>query len=185
MLAIAFTRHLSTVVKFNMKKLMFTVSFLFLLIVIIVYLNHEKETRFKLSVNDNSYMDDISITQKKEGMVKLTLNAKKAVFVTDNDVMLADLKIVFPEKSLTLTSKEGMYDIESRNLKINGNINASTKDYDIVADTLIWDSSRSEIFSDKKVQIRGKKFFAEGDNLTATSDKAILNKNVKAVFYGK
>lgn len=155
------------------------------MITLIVYLNQEKEARFKLSVSDNSYMDDVSITQKKDGKVKLALNAKKAVFITNNDVMLADVKIVLPEKSLTLTSKEGMYDIESRNLKIDGNINASTKDYDIVADAIIWDSSRNEIFSDKKVRIIGKKFFAEGDNLTATSDKAILNKNVKAVFYGK
>ncbi len=155
------------------------------MITLIVYLNQEKEARFKLSVSDNSYMDDVSITQKKDGKVKLALNAKKAVFITNNDVMLADVKIVLPEKSLTLTSKEGMYDIESRNLKMDGNINASTKDYDIVADAIIWDSSRNEIFSDKKVRIIGKKFFAEGDNLTATSDKAILNKNVKAVFYGK
>lgn len=155
------------------------------MITLIVYLNQEKEANLKLNVSDNSYMDDVSITQKKDGKVKLALNAKKAVFITNNDVMLADVKIVLPEKSLTLTSKEGMYDIESRNLKMDGNINASTKDYDIVADAIIWDSSRNEIFSDKKVRIIGKKFFAEGDNLTATSDKAILNKNVKAVFYGK
>jgi LPS export ABC transporter protein LptC len=168
-----------------MKKLMFIISSLFLLIALMVYLNQEKEAKFKLSVGDNSYMDDVSIIQKKEGMVKLALNAKKAVFITSNNVTLADLKIEFPEKSLTLTSKEGMYDIESRNLKMSENITASTKDYDIVAETLFWDSSKSEIFSDKRVQITGKKFFAEGDNLTATSDKAILNKNVKAVFYGK
>lgn len=172
-------------VKFYMKKLMFTISSLSLLIALIVYLNQEKEAKFKLNVSDNSYMNDVSITQKKDGMVKLELNAKKAVFITSSDVTLTDLKIVLPEKSLTLTSKEGMYNIESRNLKISENITASTKDYDIVADTLFWDSAKNEIFSDKRVQITGKNFFAEGDNLTATSDKTILNKNVKAVFYGK
>lgn len=168
-----------------MKKMLFVAVSLFLLSVLAVYLNQEKDARVKLRLGDNSYMDDVSITQKKEGIVKWILRAEKAVFVTNNDVKLDSLKIIFPEKELTLTSNGGMYDIDNRNLKIDGNINASTKDYEIVANTLFWDSSKNEILSDEKVQIVGKKFFAEGDNLTATTDKATLNKNVKAVFYGK
>jgi len=173
------------VVKFYMKKLLFIGASLLLLSVLIVYLNQEKDMKVKLRLGDNSYMDDVSIIQKKEGIVKWILNAKKAVFLTSNDVKLDSLKIIFPEKELTLTSNGGMYDIENRNLKIDGNINAFTKDYEIVANTLLWDSSKNEILSEEKVQIMGKKFFAEGDNLTATTDKATLNKNVKAVFYGK
>lgn len=172
-------------VKFYMKKLLFVCASLFLLTILIVYLNQEKDAKIKLRLGDNSHMDDVSITQKKAGLVKWILNAEKAVFLTSNDVKLDNLKIIFPEKELTLTSNGGMYDIENRNLKIDGNINAFTKDYEIVASTLFWDSSKNEILSDERVQIVGKKFFAEGDNLTATTDKATLNKNVKAVFYGK
>lgn len=168
-----------------MKKLLFVVSSLFLLTVLIMYVNQEKDTKVKLRVGDNSYMDKVSITQKKAGLVKWVLNAEKAMFLTSNDVKLDNLRIVFPEKELTLTSSGGMYDIENRNLKIEGNINAFTKDYEIVASTLFWDSSKNEILSDEKVQIVGKRFFAQGDTMTATTDKAILNKNVKAVFYGK
>ncbi len=153
--------------------------------VLIVYLNQEKDAKVKLRLGDNSYMDEVSITQKKAGRIKWILNSEKAVFLTDNDIKLNNLKIIFPEKELTLTSNGGMYNIESRNLKIDGNINAFTKDYRIVASTLFWDSSKNEVFSDKKVQLVGKKFFAEGDTMTATTDKATLNKNVKAVFYGK
>lgn len=168
-----------------MKKLLFIISSLFLLTVLIVYLNQEKDERLKLRLGDDSYMEGVSITQRKEGLVKWILNAEKAVFVTDNDVKLDRLKVIFPEKELTLTSTEGLYDIEKRNLKLDGNINAFTKDYEIVATTLFWDSSKNEIISDEKVRIMGKKFFAEGDTLTATADKATLNKNVRAVFYGK
>lgn len=151
----------------------------------IVYLNQEKDAKIKLRLGDNSYMDEVSITQKKAGLVKWILNSEKAVFLTNNDIKLDNLKIIFPEKELTLVSNGGIYDIESRNLKIDGNINAFTRDYEIVASTLFWDSSKNEILSDKKVQIVGKRFFAEGDTMTATTDKATLNKNVKAVFYGK
>lgn len=168
-----------------MKKLLFICVSLFLLTVLIVYLNQEKDAKIKLRLGDNSYMDEVSITQKKAGRVKWTLNAKKAVFLTSNNVELDNLKIIFPEKELTITSNGGVYDIEKRNLKIDGNINAFTKDYEIVASTLFWDSSKNEILSDERVQIVGKRFFAEGDAMTATPDKATLHKNVKAVFYGK
>lgn len=168
-----------------MKKKLFICAFLFLLTVLIVYLNQEKDAKIKLRLGDNSYMDEVSITQKKAGLVKWILNSEKAVFLTNNDIKLDNLKIIFPEKELTLTSNGGMYDIENRNLKIEGNISAFTKDYEIVASTLFWDSSKNEILSDERVQIIGKRFFAEGDTMTATTDKATLNKNVKAVFYGK
>jgi LPS export ABC transporter protein LptC len=168
-----------------MKKILFLSVAVFLFTILAVYLNQDKDAVTKLRLGDNSYMDDVRITQKKEGVIKWILGAKKAVFVTSNDVKLADLKITFPEKELVLTSNEGMYDMESRNLKIEGNIKASTKDYDIVATTLFWDSTKNEVFSDEKVYIVGKKFFVEGDNLTATADKARLDKNVKAVFYEK
>ncbi|BCB96962.1 hypothetical protein JZK55_18840 [Dissulfurispira thermophila] len=168
-----------------MKKILFVFASLFLLTVLIMYVDQEKDTKVKLRVEDNSYMDKVSITQKKAGLVKWILNAEKAVFLTSSDVKLDNLKIIFPEKELTLTSSSGMYDIENKNLKIDGNINAFTKDYEIVASTLFWDSSKNEILSDEKVQILGKRFFAQGDAMTATTDKATLNKNVKAIFYGK
>lgn len=168
-----------------MKRILFLCAILALFSVLAIYLNQEKFIDTKLRLGDNSYMDDVSITQKKEGVVKWIVNTQKAVFLNSNDVKLADLKIVFPEKDLTLTSDGGLYDIENRNLTIEGNIKASTKDYDIVANTLFWDSSKNEILSDEKVQIVGKKFFVEGDKLTATTNKARLDKNVKAVFNGK
>ncbi|MBI3592427.1 MAG: LPS export ABC transporter periplasmic protein LptC [Nitrospirae bacterium] len=167
-----------------MKKTLFLFASVCLFIVLVIYSGREGDMKTRVSFGSNSYMDDISITQKKEGITKWILKSKKAIFMTDNNVRLDVLKIIFPEKELTLTSDSGMYDIEKSNLKIEGNIKASTKDYDIVATTLFWDSSKNEVFSDKKVQIIGKRFFVEGDDLTSTTDKATLNKNVKAIFYG-
>lgn len=168
-----------------MKKALFLLVFLFFFAVIAIYSAREGDMKTGLRLGSNSYMDDVVIVQKKEGAVKWILSSRKAVFVTDKDVKLTALKIIFPEKELTLTSDGGMYDIDKRDLKIEDNIKASTKDYDIVASTLFWDSAKNELLSDRKVQIIGKKFHVEGDNLTATTDKAKLNENVKAVFYGK
>ncbi|MCL4491554.1 MAG: LPS export ABC transporter periplasmic protein LptC [Nitrospirae bacterium] len=168
-----------------MKKILFLLAFVCFFTVLAIYSNREGDIKTKVQLGGNSYMDDVSITQKKNGIVKWLLKSRKAVFLNDNDVKLTALQITFPEKELTLTSESGMYDIEKRNLKIENNIKASTKDYDIVASTLFWDASKNELLSDEKVRIIGKKFFVEGDNLTATTDNAKLNNNVKAIFYGK
>lgn len=168
-----------------MKKTVFLAVAVLFFVVLALLSEREGDIKTKIKLGDNSYMDDVAITHKKDGAVKWTLSAKKAVFVTDNDVALTDLTISFPEKELTLTSDEGTYDMAQRDLKIEKNIKAAGRNYDIVAETLFWDSSRNELLSDDTVRIVGRKFYVEGDHLVATTDKAILQNNVKAIFQGK
>ena len=168
-----------------MKKILFVAASVFLFYVLAILFNQEKDLKVRVGLGDNSYMDEVTITQKKEGVINWIIDARKALFLSETDISLNDLKIVFPEKELTLTSEGGLYDARGRTLKMDGNIRASAKDYDIIARSLFWDSSTDEITSDSRVQIRGKRFFVEGDRLTATSDKAKLTNNVKAVFDGK
>ncbi|MGD0282561.1 MAG: LPS export ABC transporter periplasmic protein LptC [Dissulfurispiraceae bacterium] len=166
-----------------MKRILFLLVFICFFIVIALFFEREGDFKPKVNLTDNSYMDGVSIVQRKSGIVNWTLGSKRAIFMDENNVKLIAMKITFPEKGLTLNSDGGMYDIEKRNLKIDGHITASTKDYDIVTPTLFWDSTKNEIFADHGVQIIGKKFYVEGDDLDATNDKSILNNNVKAIFY--
>ncbi|MEW5746162.1 MAG: LPS export ABC transporter periplasmic protein LptC [Nitrospirota bacterium] len=168
-----------------MKKTVFLVVAVLFFVVLALFSEREGALKTKVKLGDNSYMDEVTIVQKKDGATKWTLSSKKAVFVTDNEVALAQVNITFPEKELTLTSDNGTYHIEQRDLKIEKNIKAAGKNYDIVAETLFWDASRNELFSDDTVHIVGKKFHVEGDSMVATTDKATLNSNVKAIFYGK
>lgn len=172
---------------FDMKKVLFLLSGFGLLAILTLYFFQEGEVKGRLKLGDNSYMEDVSIVQKKGGATSFTLNAQKAVFVTAQDVQLTALKIFFPAKDLVLTSESGLYNTESKDLKIEGNIKAATKDYDILTKKLRWDANKNEIFSDNKVTIVGKSksFYVEGEDLTATADTATLHKNVKAVFNGK
>ncbi|MFO0752633.1 MAG: LPS export ABC transporter periplasmic protein LptC [Thermodesulfovibrionales bacterium] len=168
-----------------MKKALFLLALLLFVGVLAIYSYKEGDMKAKVRLGESSFMDDIRITQKKEGAVKWIVQSKKAVFVTDNEVKLTSVQIRFPEKDLSLTSERGAYDIGRRNLTIEGNIRASTKDYDIIASTLFWDSSKDEILSDREVRIVGKRFFVEGGALVATADSARLHNKVKAVFNGK
>jgi len=170
-----------------MKKVLFLLSGVGLLAILTIYFFQDSDVKPRLRLGDNSYMEDVGIVQKKEGATSFTLSAQKAVFVTAQDVQLTALKIFFPAKNLTLTSGSGIYNTETKDLKIEGNIKAATKEYDILTEKLRWDASKNELFSDNKVTIVGKskKFYVEGEDLTATGDTATLHKNVKAVFNGK
>lgn len=172
---------------FGMKKVLFLLAGASLLAILMLYFFQDSDMKSRVRLGDNSYMEDVSIIQKKGGGTSFVVNARKAVFVTASDVELTALNIIIPEKQLTLTSDSGHYNTDSRDVKIEGNIKAVTDDYDIVTKTLRWDAAKNELFSDDKVTIVGKKksFYVEGDQLTATSGTATLHKNVKAVFNGK
>lgn len=172
---------------FDMKKVLFLLSGVGLLAILTLYFFQDSDVKGRLRLGDNSYMEDVSIVQKKEGATSFTLNAQKAVFMTAQDVQLTVLKIFFPAKDLILTSESGIYNTETKDLKIEGNIKAATKDYDILTKKLRWDATKNELFSDDKVTIVGKSknFHIEGEDLTAAGDIATLHKNVKAVFNGR
>ncbi len=153
--------------------------------IITIYISQDYDIKKTLKLYDNSYMDDIKIRHKKDGRDQWMLSAKKAAFMDSHEISLNDLKIIFPDRDLTLTSSYGIYNNKNRNLELKGDIEASTDKYNIKAKRFLWDSSKKELFSDQRVQIIGKGFFVEGDIFTATEGKARLDKNVKAVFNGK
>ncbi|MCE5313207.1 MAG: LPS export ABC transporter periplasmic protein LptC [Nitrospiraceae bacterium] len=168
-----------------MKKIMFVALSAFLIGMFTFYFNYEKDMKAGVKMSEYSYMDDVSIVQRKAGVHKWTLNSKKAVFVNENDVDLEKVTIDFPEKGLVLNSDTGSYHMGTKSFTVQGNIKASTNDYDIVADKLTWNAETQQLTSDTKVNIVGKRFSVIGDRLEAVTDKAKLLNNVKAVFHGK
>lgn len=165
-----------------MRRLLFLISAVLFVTVLGIYMGMEKDTAPVVRFSGTSYLEGVRIAHMTGGALKWDLHADKAVFLNKEDVKLEGIKIRFPEKQLTLSSDEGLYKVESRDLTIQGNIKASTGDYDIVAEQLSWDSSRNELVSDKKVTIKAQTFVVEGDTLKANAEGAELKNNVRAVF---
>lgn len=165
-----------------MRRLLFLVSAVVFLAVLGIYMGMEKDTAPVIRFSGTSFMEGVRIAHVTGGSLKWELQAEKAIFVNKEDVKLEGIRIRFPEKNLTLSSEEGLYKVESRDLSILGNIRASTGDYDIVAEQLNWDAARNELVSDKKVTIKAQTFMVEGDTLKANAEGAELKNNVKAVF---
>jgi hypothetical protein len=75
---------------FDMKKVLFLLSGVGLLAILTLYFFQDSDVKGRLRLGDNSYMEDVSIVQKKEGATSFTLNAQKAVFMTAQDVLRAE-----------------------------------------------------------------------------------------------
>src|SRR5208283_4866137 len=103
-----------------MKRILFLFVFICFFVVIALLFDREGDFKPKVNLTENSYMDDVSIVQRKQGVIKWSLGSKKAIFLDENDVKLVGLNITFPEKGLTLKSDGGMYNIGKRDLKIDG-----------------------------------------------------------------
>ncbi|MFA5353670.1 MAG: LPS export ABC transporter periplasmic protein LptC [Thermodesulfovibrionales bacterium] len=152
---------------------------------LVSYLTMDKGPLTRVTVGAYPFMEDVSIKQRKEGAVSFVVNARKAVFISNSNVRLTDLTMLLPDKGLTLRSNSGVYNIKDKSLRVEGAIRASTDTYRIDASSVLWDASTKELTSSEKVTIEGEKFSVQGTGLEATSEKAKLSGNVKAVFNGQ
>ncbi|MCX7913389.1 MAG: hypothetical protein N2511_02250 [Thermodesulfovibrionales bacterium] len=158
------------------------ISFLLVIIIVVIYSLQNQETKVTLIFDSTPQLEDLIVKHQREGMVKWLVTAKKAILTDSNNLLLEDLEISFPERDFILFSKGGIYNLVDQSLKIEGQIRALTKNYVIDAVSLSWDPKAGLLSSDKKIVIEGKDFSIEGDEFSASSSKAFLKNNVKAIF---
>ncbi len=85
---------------------------------------------------------------------------------------------------MDVKSEAGIYDLESRDLTLTGNIVASTDDFVLRTESINFKSETGELTSPDRVVLKGSNFRIEGDGLYANSDKTVfLKSNVKAIFF--
>lgn len=166
-----------------MRRLVFLLSVIFLIITI-VYIRVEYNTDYipKIVYGDNSYMEDVVIEQKRSGSLKWRLIAKKATHVSNDEIGLEDITVLLPEKGYTLNAEKAYYNLANKSFSIPGEVVAKSDDVNIEGNKLFWDATSNSLKAESDIKIEGKGFKIQGDELTATSDRAVLNKNVRAIF---
>lgn len=169
-----------------MKKIFYLgISFIFLSVSVFFMTSQDSDFNTKITYGENSFMEDITIEQKKAGNLNWKLVAKKAIHVNADDIKLEDITVILPEKDLKLKAEKAFYSLKTKDFIIPDDVSVSAKDYDIKGAGIYWDSDTNTIKSESDIKIVGKGFTLEGSSLTATTDKARLENNVKAVFHGK
>ncbi len=169
-----------------MKKKLLLVLLLFLAVVLAVILfGEKKEADREALLKGNSFIEGLKIVNKKDGNNVWTLIAKRAdIIESKNQARLSNITMVVENNGMKINSLSGLYDMETRNLTLDGRITAEAKDYMIITESAELDNSKGEIKTKGDVKVRSKKFDVEGSGMKAgSSQKVRILKDVKATFY--
>jgi LPS export ABC transporter protein LptC len=132
-----------------------------------------------------SFMEDVRVINRGSGKDRWILSAKKVDIAADSrSTKLHAVSIAIPEYEMEVTSDEGLFDIDSRNLTLLGNIEARTDDYALKTNSILLESQTNELSSDDRVILEGSNFRVEGDGFHANGEKKVtIENNVKATFF--
>lgn len=130
-------------------------------------------------------MEQVRVLNREAGRHRWTLLAQQVLIASDGKLSrLNDVSIDLPEHGMKVSSDAGVYDLDSRDLTLEGNIVAWTEDYTISTKSIHIETASGNISSPDKVVLEGEMFRIEGEGFDAASDRVItLKNNVKATFF--
>ena len=166
------------------KKLIF----LFLIIIssaILFYLRSEKVARLNVQLAGDSFFEGLKIINKKDGITEWVLTAKRADLSKDGrEALLSGIEMKLEKQGMMVQADKGLYNMETKNVSIDGVITARNENYVITTSQALIDSGGGILETEGEVTVEGKKFTLEGRGLQADNKEQkvrILN-NVKATF---
>lgn len=167
-----------------MKKGVLTGLICLLLIGIFFMLKPDKESDIDLRVTGSSFLEDISILQKKNGVTMWTLTAEKADFLEGEDIAeLHTIHLAVPDNNLTLYADRGTYNFAGNTFAADTLVEARGENYRITADSLDLDVSSSGIQTEGRVRLEGEGFYLEGEGMQAGKEQKVrIFRDVKAIF---
>jgi LPS export ABC transporter protein LptC len=169
------------------KKLIF----LFLIIIssaILFYLRSEKVARLNVQLAGDSFFEGLKIINKKDGVTEWVLTAKRADLSKDGkEALLSGIEMKLEKQGMLVQAEKGLYNMETKNVAIDGVITARNENYVITTSQALIDSGGGILETEGEVTVEGKRFNLEGKGLQADNNEQkvrILN-NVKATFHRK
>jgi LPS export ABC transporter protein LptC len=171
-------------IKFLMKKILMFALCLFFSGTLFVMLRSDRENTGNIRVESTSFIEGLEILYRKSGNTIWKLNARKADFTKDeNMVELSNVTLTVQKSGMTFYADKGRYDLLSRNFTINSDIQAEAKDYRIITSSIDYDASTGNARTDERIVVEGKKFTVEGKGMTLDSEQKVMIRNdVKATF---
>jgi len=171
-------------IEFFMKNGVLAGLVCLLLLSIFFLVKTGKESDVDLRVAGSSFLEDIRILQKKKGMTVWTLTAEKADFLEGEDkAELHSISLAVPENNLILSADKGIYNFSEKSFTTDTIVEARTENYRITADSLNFDVSSSNIQTEGRVRLDGKRFSVEGQGMQAGKEQKVrIFNDVKAIF---
>jgi LPS export ABC transporter protein LptC len=132
----------------------------------------------------DSFLEDIRIVQKRNGIVLWTLTASKADFKEGaQKAELKDIALRIEKNGMILHADRGAYDLSTQSFSTDKTVKAAGKDIMLSTDSLDYEVASGEIKTEGRITVKGKGFSIEGTGMQVDSEQKveILN-DVKATF---
>ena len=164
------------------KVMLLAVILLALTLSIYLLVKSGGQGKVKFDISPGSFMEDVSVVNRKSGDRQWSLVTKRALLSEDGSTAnMMDVTLTLPSEGMTVNSNYGLYSMDSNDLALSGNVNAVTERYTIKTDTAIL--KNETISTDDKVVIEGKGFRINGKGLKAFQKRIRLLNDVTAVFH--
>ena len=168
-----------------MRKRIVFLALILLSSALFLYLRSEKAARLDVQFKGDSFFEGLKIVNNKNGTTAWVLTAKRADLSKDGrEALLNDVEMNMASRGITVYAEKGRYNMETKQVSVEGVIKAHNKNYEITTSQATIDSDKGSIETSEDVRIEGKKFNLEGTGMKAENNEQtvrILN-NVKATF---
>jgi len=156
-----------------------------LFVALFIVLKAGRESGGDIQVKGGSFLENLTIVQKKNGQPLWTLTASRADFKENEDkAELSDINLVMEKDHITLQADKGLYDLSEKSFTTDSAVKARSRDYRITADSIDYEVASGMIQTQGRIQLESKGFRVEGEGMKSEADHkvSILN-DVKATFH--
>ena len=168
-----------------MKKSLLVFASFFLFSLFFFLVENEKDKKIDIQPAGKSFFEGLKIIHKKNGGQSWILTAKRADLSKDgSEAHLTDIEMDIKSKELTIYAANGLYNLNSKMISVDGPITAKGKNYSITTQQLHVNSTADLLETDSPVLIESNKFNLEGRGMVIDNNeqKVRILKDVKATF---
>lgn len=169
-----------------MKKSLLLVLSIALLSLLFFMIKGERGTKTDVIRKGESFIEGLRLVHRQNGNTDWTLTANRADIIDKGDkAYLSGIEMDIASKGIKVYADKGLYDMNARDLSIDGRVIAKGDSYSITSDGARFDSASGILKADGGVRIEARRFSVQGTGMEAdnTAQTVRILKNVKAVFH--
>ena len=138
---------------------------------------------------EGAMLENVRVLSSQGGELSWTLNTR-AVHMLDNASVaaLVGVKAYIVNQSLDISADKGLYDLNSAGLTLLGNVVTTSEGMSMKTERLVMkgsDKGATQVASEGKVNIVGKGFKVQAEDMKIIGDEVRLKDNVRAEIQRK
>ncbi len=169
-----------------MKKSVLIILSITLFSLLIYMMKGEKIAQTGSLQKGDSYIEGLRLLHRQNGALDWILTAGRADIGGKGDkAYLSGIEMKIEDKGITVYADKGVYDMNARNLVVDGKVVAKADSYSITTEGVKFDNAGQMLRTGGRVRLEARKFSVEGTGMEADNiaQKVKILKDVKAVFY--